>query len=127
MATKLDPIIDVNVNEYSQPAPTPPAIQILPPSVEYDFSFHRGYDTWTFIVQAMVAYTADYSSQRLLDDMMSTGPMSIKTLLEADQTLNGTTASVLCTRHDFRGKVETAGGSPMLLVEFTVEVIAGGT
>lgn len=127
MATKLDPIADVNVNEYAQPAPTPPAIQILPPSVDYDFAMHRGYDTWTFIVQAMVAYTADYSSQRLLDDLMTTGPTSVKTLLEADQTLNGTTASVLVTRHDFRGKVETAQGSPMLLVEFTVEVIAGGT
>lgn len=128
MAVKLDPISDVNVFEYVQASPTPPTIQILPPSVDYDLSMRRGYDLWTFIVQAFVNFTSDYSSQRLLDDICSPiGTTSVKALLEADQTLGGTTATVMVTRHDFRGKLETSGGSPMLLVEFTVEVIAGGT
>jgi len=128
MAVKLDPIADVNVFEYAMASPTPPTIQILPPSVDYDLTMRRGFDVWTFVVQAFVDFTDDFSSQRLLDDVCSPiGTTSVKALLESDQTLGGTTATVLVTRHDFRGKVETAGGSPMLLVEFTVEVIAGGT
>lgn len=127
MASVLSPI-EANVSDYASANPTPPAIQIVPPAVEYDRAMHRGVDEWTFIIQAMVAFTEEASSQQLLDEVcLPSGSTSIKALLEADTTLGGTCLNLRVLRQSEGKQFVTPGGSPMLVVEFTVQVFAGGS
>lgn len=128
MADALSVIDDVQVNPYALAQPTPPGLQILPPGTEYDSSFHRGLDEWTFTVQGFVALTSDIGSQILLDEMCApAGATSVKAALEADVTLGGSVQS-LHVQEQTAGRVIDAagGGSPMLLVEWRVQVFGLG-
>ena len=129
MATQMSVISDVQVNPYALAQPTPPGIQILPPSVAYDTTMHRGIDEWTFIVQGFVAVTTDIGSQALLDDMCApTGFDSVKAALEADTSLGGLVDDLRVQNQSPGRIVDTpGGGSPMLLVEWQVQVFARGT
>ena len=73
MIAALEPVEDFEKNAYALSAPNPPGIQIVPPSVAYDFAMSRGQDEWTFILQAFVPFTADTAAQRLLDQVCSHG------------------------------------------------------
>ena len=128
MAASLSTIQDVQVNAYALAQPTPPGIQILPPAVTYDQAMHRGMDTWVFIVQGFVAMTTDIGSQVLLDQMCApTGASSVKHALESDVTLGGDVFSVHVLNQSPGRVVDFANGtSPMMLVEWQVEVRATG-
>lgn len=126
MADALAPI-EANVSAYASSSPTPPALQIIPPSVAYDYSFARGLDEWEFIVQAVVAFSQDVAAQMLLDELIQPeGDQSIKALLEADRTLGDTVESLRVVSSSRPAQVQSAGGSPMLTVEFLVQVIGRG-
>ena len=127
MATKLAGL-DAGVNEYASVNPTAPGVQILPPGVEYDRAMHRGLDEWTFTIQAFVSFSEEISAQQNLDAMCNpSGSQSIKALLEADPTLNGTVQNLRVMRQSQGAQHITLGGQPMLLVEFEVQVFAVGT
>lgn len=112
--------IEAEVNAYARPNPTPPGVQILPPSVEYDYT--SSYDLWTFTVQLFVSYSEDVSAQMLLDELCA--PSGIKALLEADKTLNATVDAVRVERQSAAVQVQSQQGQPMLAVEFSVQVYA---
>lgn len=128
LAASLSTIQDVQVNAYAMAQPTPPGIQILPPAVTYDQAFHRGMDTWVFVVQGFVALTTDVGSQVLLDQMCApSGSNSVKAALESNPTLSGDVFSVHVLAQSPGRVVDFANGtSPMMLVEWQVEVRASG-
>lgn len=128
MASALGVIPDVQVNPYALAQPTPPGIQILPGAVQYDQAFGRGLDEWTFTVQGFVALTSDIGSQVVLDAMSApSGSGSVKAALEADKTLGGLVQSLHVTEQTAGRVVDIPGsGSPMLLVEWRVQVLGLG-
>jgi hypothetical protein len=128
IAATLEDISDeLNVNPYVSSQPVAPGFQILPPGVAYDFSYQRELDEWTWIVQGFVALTEDISSQVLLDELCDTSsPNSVKGRIEADLTL-GNTVNTLRVLDQSPGRmVDRGGGSPMLLVEWRLQIFAKG-
>jgi hypothetical protein len=127
IAANLSAISEVNVNAYAMAQPTPPGLQILPPSVTFDQSMQRGFDLWTFTVQGFVSLTGDVAPQMLLDELCApAGPRSVKAALESDPTLDGLVSDASITEQTPGRVLETAGGSPMLVVEWNVQVWASG-
>lgn len=129
METTLDVIPGVNVNAYVQAQPTPPGIQILPPSVVYDYAMGiGGFSKWTVIIQGFVALTSDIGAQKLLDTMCApAGSNSVKALLEADKTLGGLIDTLQVADQTPARQVEQPPGNPMLLVEWHLSITAKGT
>lgn len=128
IADTLD-IPGVNVSPYVLAQPTPPGIQIIPPSVVYDYSMGAslGLDEWMFIVQGFVALTTDIGAQMLLDDLCApAGSSSVKALLEADRTLGGLVETLHVTEQTAGRQVEQPAGNPMLLVEWRITIHAKG-
>jgi hypothetical protein len=116
----------MQVNAYAHSQPTPPGVQILPPSVVYDRTLGRGHDDWTFVIQGFVS-GADRGSQRLLDELIDTqGTFSVKNRLEADKTLGGLIEDMRVVAQSPARMVEIPGGNPMLLVEWSVLIYGRG-
>jgi hypothetical protein len=116
----------MQVNAYAHSSPTPPGVQILPPSVNYDMTMTRGHDEWSFTIQGFVSGT-DRGSQRLLDELIDTqGQFSVKNRLESDKTLGGLIEDMRVTTQSTARMVEIPGGNPMLLVEWTVLIYGRG-
>jgi hypothetical protein len=70
--------------------PTPPIAVIYPQNIEFDDSFNRGLQTYSFRVVVIVGRADERSAQNRLDSFVaSTGPMSIKLAIESDKTLSG--------------------------------------
>jgi hypothetical protein len=127
IASALAPIPGVQINPYALANPTPPGIQILPPSVAYDFAMSGGVDEWTFVIQGFVSLSSDIGTQKKLDALCApTGATSVKTLLEADKTLGGRVHALRVVSQDPGKVVERGGGNPMLLVEWRVQIFANG-
>lgn len=127
MRTALDVIPQVNVNAYAMAQPIAPGLQILPPAVEYDKSMARGLDTWMFVIQGFVAFNQDVSAQRLLDTMCApAGANSVKRALEADSTLGGLVQDASVIDQTPGRLLELPGVSPLLFVEWRVQVWARG-
>jgi hypothetical protein len=116
----------MQVNAYAHSQPTPPGVQILPPSVVYDRTLGRGHDDWTFVIQGFVS-GSDRGSQRLLDELIDTqGTFSVKNRLEADKTLGGLVEDMRVVAQSPARMVEMPGGNPMLLVEWSVLIYGRG-
>jgi hypothetical protein len=116
----------MQVNAYAHSQPTPPGVQILPPSVVYDRTLGRGHDDWTFVIQGFVS-GSDRGSQRLLDELIDTqGTFSVKVRLEADKTLGGLVEDMRVVAQSPARMVEMPGGNPMLLVEWSVLIYGRG-
>src|SRR5262245_54193773 len=117
--------------------PTPPGLQILPPSVTYDRTMQgsaaavsrHALDEWMFVVQGFVALTTDLGSQVTLDEMCApSGTRSVKAALETDRTLGGLVSDLHVRGQSPGALVQFPnGGSPMLLVEWQVQVLAKGS
>lgn len=83
--------LDMQISPYVLTQPTPPCAYVGLGPTEYDRSMRRGHDSWTFLVTVLVGFVHDIGAQMTLDAfLMSHGPTSIKTLIEADKTLDGT-------------------------------------
>jgi hypothetical protein len=70
--------------------PTPPIAIIYPQNIEFDDSFNRGLQTYSFRVVVIVGRADERSAQNRLDSFVaSTGATSIKLAIESDKTLSG--------------------------------------
>jgi len=70
--------------------PTPPIAVIYPQNIEFDDSFNRGLQTYSFRVVVIVGRADERSAQNRLDSFVaSTGLTSIKLAIESDKTLSG--------------------------------------
>jgi hypothetical protein len=93
---------------------------ILPQGVEYDNTFGRGMNTYTFAVTVIVGRVSERSGQNALDAYVSsTGSSSIKLAIESDKTLNGKAFDLRVTDSRNYGEL-TVGEVTYLSAEFTV-------
>ena len=100
--------------------PNPPIAVILPQGVEYDNTFGRGMNTYTFAVTVIVGRVSERSGQNALDAYVSsTGSSSIKLAIESDKTLNGKAFDLRVTDSRNYGEL-TVGEVTYLSAEFTV-------
>lgn len=73
----------------------PPALVIGQLSIEWDLVFARGADSATVDLILIAGRMSDRAAQDYLDSFLTaTGTNSIKTKVEADQTLGGSVSSV---------------------------------
>ena len=100
--------------------PNPPIAIILPQGVEYDNTFGRGMNTYTFAVTVIVGRVSERSGQNALDAYVSsTGSSSIKLAIESNKTLNGKAFDLRVTDSRNYGEL-TVGEVTYLSAEFTV-------
>lgn len=123
LAGKLEPALTgVNVHAYVDTY-VPPVVFVYPRSVDYDNTMSRGGDEWEMVVRA-VAQNLDRNGQEFLDELCDpSGARSVKTLLEADQTLDGLARGVLVGRMEnyqeyvFEGRAASWGCEFVVLIE----------
>lgn len=99
----------------------PPALVIGQLSIEWDLVFKRGADSATVDLILIAGRMSDRAAQDYLDSFLTaSGANSIKTLIEADQTLGGTVTSVRCVTATPVSL--TVAGVEMLSYRFSVEL-----
>lgn len=126
---------EIQVSPTMLSDPTPPAAHVYPTPVEYDETFQRGADEWTFTVQVFVSDAGgDEGAQLLLDNYIEPfGPRSVKEALEVTDTpdgrvsLGGVVHDLRVTRNEGYRLYVREGRAPVLGSEWTVEVSAPGT
>jgi len=88
--TNLATISGLRVSDFQPDNINPPVAIVFPISLNYDETFHRGMQTYTFAVQVIVGRVSERSGQSSIDAYCSsTGASSIKLAIESDKTLNG--------------------------------------
>jgi hypothetical protein len=88
--TNLATINGLRVSDYQPDNINPPVAIVFPVSINYDETFHRGMQTYTFTVQVIVGKVSERSGQSAIDSYISsTGANSIKLAIESDKTLAG--------------------------------------
>jgi len=120
LATNLATISGLRTAATVPDNPNPPIAIILPQGVEYDNTFGRGMNTYTFAVTVIVGRVSERSGQNALDAYVSsTGSASIKLAIESDKTLNGKAFDLRVTDSRNYGEL-TVGEVTYLSAEFTV-------
>jgi len=116
----LATITGLRTSSFQPDTISPPIAIVFPVSVNYDESFNRGMQTYTFAVQVIVGRVSERTGQNSLDAFCaSTGASSIKLAIESDKTLNGTAFDIRVT--DMRNYGElTVGEVNYLSAEFVV-------
>lgn len=88
--TNLATINGLRVSDYQPDNINPPVAIVFPVSLNYDETFHRGMQTYTFAVQVIVGRVSERTGQSTIDSYCSsTGTNSIKLAIESDKTLAG--------------------------------------
>ena len=86
----LATITGLRTSSFQPDTINPPIAIVFPVSVNYDESFNRGMQTYTFAVQVIVGRVSERTGQNSLDAFCaSTGASSIKLAIESDKTLGG--------------------------------------
>jgi hypothetical protein len=120
LATNLATITGLRTAATVPDNPNPPIAIILPQGVEYDNTFGRGMNTYTFAVTVIVGRVSERSGQNALDAYVSsTGSSSIKIAIESDKTLNGKAFDLRVIDSRNYGEL-TVGEVTYLSAEFTV-------
>jgi hypothetical protein len=120
LANNLATITGLRTTATIPDNPSPPIAVILPQGVEYDNTFGRGMNTYTFAVTVIVGRVSERSGQNALDAYVSsTGSSSIKLAIESDKTLNGKAFDLRVTDSRNYGEL-TVGEVTYLSAEFTV-------
>jgi len=118
--TNLATINGLRVSDYQPDSINPPVAIVFPVSLNYDETFHRGMQTYTFSVQVIVGRVSERTGQSTIDSYCSsTGTNSIKLAIESDKTLAGKAFDLRVT--DMRNYGElTVGEVNYLSAEFVV-------
>jgi hypothetical protein len=86
----LATIPGLRVSDFQPDNINPPVAIVFPISVNYDDTFQRGMQTYTFSVQVIVGRVSERSGQSSIDAYISsTGASSIKLAIESNKTLSG--------------------------------------
>ena len=86
----LATIPGLRTSDYQPDSINPPVAIVFPVSLNYDETFHRGMQTYTFAVQVIVGRVSERTGQSTIDSYCSsTGTNSIKLAIESDKTLAG--------------------------------------
>lgn len=116
----LATISGLRVSDFQPDNINPPVAIVFPISVNYDDTFQRGMQTYTFSVQVIVGRVSERSGQNSIDAYVSsTGVNSIKLAIESNKTLSGKAFDLRVT--DMRNYGElTVGEVNYLSAEFVV-------
>jgi len=96
LGVRLATVSGLRVADHIPEQLSPPQAVVQIQSVTYHRAMRGGLSEWSFVVSAIAGRMGDRSSQRLLDGWMSyDGAQSIRSALEADQTLGGKASTVL--------------------------------
>ena len=88
--TNLATISGLRVSDFQPDNINPPVAIVFPIGVNYDETFQRGMQTYTFSVQVIVGRQSERSGQNSIDAYSSsTGASSIKLAIESNKTLGG--------------------------------------
>jgi len=88
--TNLATISGLRTSDFQPDSINPPVAIVFPVSLNYDETFHRGMQTYTFAVQVIVGRVSERTGQSTIDSYCSsTGTNSIKLAIESDKTLAG--------------------------------------
>ena len=88
--TNLATISGLRVSDFQPDNINPPVAIVFPIGVNYDETFQRGMQTYTFSVQVIVGRVSERSGQNSIDAYISsTGTNSIKLAIESNKTLSG--------------------------------------
>jgi hypothetical protein len=88
--TNLATISGLRVSDFQPDNINPPVAIVFPISVNYDETFARGMQTYTFSVQVIVGRVSERTGQNSIDAYISsTGTKSIKLAIESNKTLGG--------------------------------------
>jgi hypothetical protein len=86
----LATISGLRVSDFQPDNINPPVAIVFPISVNYDDTFQRGMQTYTFSVQVIVGRVSERTGQNSIDAYVSsTGVNSIKLAIESNKTLGG--------------------------------------
>jgi hypothetical protein len=86
----LATISGLRVSDFQPDNINPPVAIVFPIGVNYDDTFARGMQTYTFSVQVIVGRVSERSGQNSIDAYISsTGSKSIKLAIESNKTLGG--------------------------------------
>jgi len=118
--TNLATISGLRVSDFQPDNVNPPIAIVFPISLNYDETFHRGMQTYTFAVQVIVGRVSERSGQNTIDSYCSsTGSNSIKLAIESNKTLSGKAFDLRVT--DMRAYASIAVGEVnYLAAEFLV-------
>jgi len=128
LAAALQQLPGCQVLAYPPAQPQYPCIYVLGPEIDYDRALHRGVDEWTFTIQALCSLaTVEGGTFRMDEFMESSGPGSVKAVLEQDTTLGGAVDDLRVTRGR-ADQIATIPGTQVQVVvgEWTVTVISEG-
>ena len=88
--TNLATISGLRVSDFQPDNINPPVAIVFPISVNFDDTFQRGMQTYTFSVQVIVGRVSERTGQNSIDAYVSsTGTNSIKLAIESNKTLGG--------------------------------------
>lgn len=124
LATNLATISGLRTSAFVPDNPTPPIAVIVPNNVNFDSSFGRGMDEYTFKIVVIAARASERSAQNTLDAYCTaTGASSIKAAAETDKTLGGKCFDLRVTDVTDYGPL-AIGDTQYLAATFNVTVIS---
>ena len=125
LRARLALIPDCQASAYMLANPTPPAMHVMPDETTYDLTMGRGHDRWTLKVQGFVGAVSDIGAQKRLDRWLAAeGPESVKAAIEGDKKLGGVASDTRVTEASGYRQVVLDGRGPLLMAEWTVEILA---
>ena len=124
LATNLKTISGLRSSDTIPELVNPPFAIVALNNVDYDTTFRRGLDTYSFTVTVVVGRADARSGQNNLDQYAaSSGTYSVKSAIELDRSLGGVANDVRVTGLSNYGNL-TIGETNYLAAEWAVTVIA---
>lgn len=124
LATNLATITGMRSSSQIPEQPQPPVAIITLNSVNYDTTFGRGMDEYSFTVTVVVSRADGRNAQNLLDQYVaSSGTLSVKSAIELDRSLGGKANDCRVTGLSTYGNL-TIGETNYLAGEWSVTVFA---
>ncbi|CAB4157227.1 hypothetical protein UFOVP688_9 [uncultured Caudovirales phage] len=124
LATRLATITGLRTAATIPDNPNPPIAIVIPDSINFDDTFHRGMDTLNFKILVIVGRADERTAQNSIDGFCATsGSSSVKAAIEGDKTLGGTAYDCRVTTMSNYGSV-LIGEVTYLSCEFIVVVYA---
>lgn len=120
LATRLATITGLRNSATIPDNPNPPIAIVMPSTISYDDTFHRGLQIYTFNILVIVGRVDERTAQNNLDAYASsTGTASIKLAVEGDKTLGGKVYDTRVSEMRNYGQL-AVGEVTYLTAEFTV-------
>jgi hypothetical protein len=124
LATRLATITGLRTSALMPDNPNPPVAIVIPDSINFDDTFHRGMDTLNFRVFIIVGRVDERTAQNSIDGYCATsGSLSVKAAIEGDKTLGGKAYDCRVTTMSNYGSI-LIGEVTYLSCEFIVVVYA---